>query len=279
MQRRKQSNFEKFKRFKKLFPGIFFVVGFLFLLYYIFLSNLPGGKHFGVTFSGILSLWFFLCGLLQSLKKNNRLPAPLEKAFRLGGYLFSIWLISFFLFCGLIYFPSNQKELPDPDYLVILGAGLNGETPSLTLYKRLTAGLNYLQQHPDLPVVVTGGQGPGESIPEAQAMEKFLLANGISKERILTEDKATSTMENFVYTSELLQKKGAWQPLKINLVTNDFHVFRSKMLAERNGFITGSISAPTPYYLLPSCLVREYFALVKSFIFDRSPVQSGKHQA
>ena len=263
------TNHKKSKILKKFLPGTFFVLGFLFLLYYIFLSNLPGGKHFGVTFSGILSLWFFLCGLFQLLKQNNRLPALVGKIFRLGSYLFALWLISFFLFCGLIYFHSTSHELPDPDYLVILGAGLNGETPSLTLYERLTAGLGYLQEHPDLPVIVTGGQGPGETIPEAQAMEKFLLVHGISKERILTENKATSTMENFVFTAELLQTMDVRQPIKINLVTNDFHVLRSKMLAERNGFIAGTISAATPYYLLPSCVVREYFALVKSFIFDR----------
>jgi len=257
------------KQFKILIPGTFFVLGFLFLLYYIFLSNLPGGKHFGVTFFGFLSLWFFLCGLLQWLKENNRLPAPAKKIFRFGGYLFGLWLISFFLFCGLIHFHSTSRELPDADYLVILGAGLNGETPSLTLYERLVAGLNYLQEHPDLPVIVTGGQGPGETIPEAEAMQKFLTASGIDKERILTENKATSTMENFVYTAELLQNMGVRQPIKINFVTSDFHILRSQMLAERNGFVAGSISSPTPYYLVPSCLVREYFALAKSFIFDR----------
>jgi uncharacterized SAM-binding protein YcdF (DUF218 family) len=136
------------------------------------------------------------------------------------------------------------------------------------LSERLAVGASYLQSHSDLPVVVTGGQGPGESISEAEAMKSYLIALGVAEHRIITEEQSQSTMENFLFTRKVLEQTNTSPPVKIVIVTSNFHLFRSKILAERNGFISGSIAAPTPIYLLPANLLREYAAIVKSMILD-----------
>jgi uncharacterized SAM-binding protein YcdF (DUF218 family) len=250
-------------------PVIFLtILGLLTLIYFIFLYNLPGGKNFGITAVGILSLFFFLSALLIWQKKNTVISKALWRTFKVGLFSFFLWLFSFLLVLGLIYSSTKNYTIENPDYLVILGAGLNGDRPSLTLQKRLGTGLTYLQEHPQLPIIVTGGQGPGETISEAQAMSDYLQQHGINGDRIILESHSRSTMENFVFTSKILEELGKEKPIRIMIITNDFHLLRSKMLAERNGFIAGCLAAPTPGYLLPANLLREYFALIKSLILD-----------
>lgn len=254
-------------RFFSLCTTILFSL--LLLLYYIFLSNLPGGKNFGVTMVGILNFVFFLSSLAIWQWRNPSIPKIVWQAFRTITCLFCLWFFSFLMMIGFIFYHMNTSEVDNPDYLLILGAGLNGAQPSLTLQERLKTGLDYLNQHPELQVIVSGGQGPGETISEAEAMGIYLIDHGISQNRILYESQSTSTMENFVFSSHKLKELGIRQPVRIMIVTSDFHLLRAKMLAERNSFIPGGLPAPTPYYLMPTNLLREYCAFGKSLIFDR----------
>lgn len=246
-----------------------FLLSLLFLAYYLFLRQLPGGIHFGGYLAGFLGLVFLAGGLLCLRKKELPLPQWLRNILHVGVMLFGIWFLSFLLMVAVLFSPWNFEALEEPDYLVVLGAGLNGTRPSLALQTRLETALAYLQQHPDLLVVVTGGQGPGESVSEAEAMGAYLIHQGLAQERLLYEARSTSTMENFSYTRALLASPGRETGVRINLVTSDFHLLRARLLAQRNGFLAGTLSAPTPGYLLPANLLREYFALVKSLIFDR----------
>ena len=70
----------------------------------------------------------------------------------------------------------------------------------LTLARRLDAALAYLEENPKAYVVVSGGQGAGEDISEAEAMRRYLAARGIEESRILMEDKSMSTLENFLFS-------------------------------------------------------------------------------
>lgn len=156
------------------------------------------------------------------------------------------------------------------DYLVILGAGLNGDKLSLSLLKRMEKSVEYLKLNPDSTVVVSGGQGPNETISEAEAMKRYLVSNGIKEEQIIKEDKSTNTMENLKFTKKKLdevnKKEGNYE---ITIVTSGFHMFRSKILAARNGFKAHGYPSSTYAVLIPNFYIREYFAVIKSFIFDR----------
>ena len=155
------------------------------------------------------------------------------------------------------------------DYLIILGAGIKGETLSLSLHERLMVGLEYLEKYPDTKVIVSGGQGRGEAITEAEAMRRFLVSKGIDSSRILMEDRATSTMENFTYSRQLVEQETG-QPLsEVTFVTNSFHILRSRMLAGRNGLKAHALSGKTPKQVVIQTYFREYFALFKSLLVDR----------
>ena len=73
---------------------------------------------------------------------------------------------------------SDLSALP-AKAVIVLGAGVNGTQPSLSLRTRLDAALAYLERWPEVPVVLTGGQGYGERISEAQCMYDYLTARGV----------------------------------------------------------------------------------------------------
>ena len=202
-------------------------------------------------------------------KKNHISRIGIWKVIKIGMIVFAGWLVSLALVASMLMYSAQPIKIDDPEYLIILGASLDGDQPGLTLQQRLQVGLTYLEENPDVDVIVTGGQGADETITEAEAMASYLKQNGISANRIILEENSHSTMENFKFSADILKQHGKVQPIKIVFVTSNFHLPRATMLADRNGFISGRIPAPTPVNLLPANLLREYFALVKSFVLDK----------
>lgn len=176
-------------------------------------------------------------------------------------FLFAFILLESCIIIGGIYQQNTEEQ---PEYLVVLGCGIkpNG-SPTLALKNRLDLSMEYAKEHPDTYIVVSGGQGPNEPMPEAHAMAYYLIDRGIKPERIILEDRSSSTMENFQYTKQILGDTD-----EIAFITNRFHVFRSKILAKRNGFTAYGYGAPTPGIVLINSYLREFFAIVKSLVFD-----------
>ena len=149
--------------------------------------------------------------------------------------------------------------------VVILGCKVRGKSPSLMLQRRLDAAYEYLKDHPDVPVIVTGGQGADEEISEAQCMAEYLEGKGISSDRICLEDKSTDTRGNLTNAREFLEQN-EWDR-HITIVTDGFHQLRAALLAKDLGLGCDAISARTPWYVLPSYWVREWLAVAAYFIF------------
>ncbi len=189
------------------------------------------------------------------------------KAARIFFVVLFAFVLQFLAVIGLICINGVSDEETGTDYLIILGTGLEGEAPSVPMLERLRAGSRYLKKYPDTVVIVTGGQGRGEDITEAEAMRRYLVRDGIEEDRIIEEPRATSTMENFRYSRQLIEEMTGGRPAKITIITNRYHVFRSRMLARRNGLDVYALAtddfegAWTGYF-------REYFAFIKSLIFD-----------
>ena len=150
----------------------------------------------------------------------------------------------------------------DVDYLVVLGAGLHGDVPSLSLTDRLNAACDWLAAHPDCAAVVSGGQGPGETMTEGEAMRVWLEARGIAPERIIVEDEATSTRENLENSFALIRALGGEPDGHTAIVTSEYHLCRAKAMAEKLGVecfgVAGKTSWPT---LALNYFIREGFAV------------------
>lgn len=163
----------------------------------------------------------------------------------------------------------DESALP-ADAVIVLGAGVNGTEPSLSLQTRLNAALTYLESHPDIPAVLSGGQGYGEEITEAQCMYNWLTAHGIDSDRLVLEEEASNTKENLSFSKALLEERGVDVSTgTVALVTNGFHMARTELLANRQGYgATPSIPAKLPWlHLTVNYYLREAFAFPMTLIF------------
>ncbi|WP_246939265.1 YdcF family protein [Bacillus pinisoli] len=190
----------------------------------------------------------------------------MKRIIRLVIYLTLIASISYIsIIHNLIAETAKNAPPRHADYLVILGAKINGKEMSLALYNRVKVALRYLKENPQTIVIVSGGQGPGEDITEAEAMSTYLIKEGISVDRIILEDQSTTTYENLSYSMKLLNPNK-----QMIIVSNDFHLFRSKMIAERLGYKeVYTLPAETPWIVKPKLWIREYAAVCKTWLFDR----------
>jgi uncharacterized SAM-binding protein YcdF (DUF218 family) len=231
----------------------------------------PSAAAIGVAFTWIPGLSFLarllwlsaaalaVYGLTALLGRRTRWRRLAHAARRVMQGLFLLLLLSFFAVEALIWSGAHSDPDTPVDCVLVLGAGLHGETPSAALAARLETAADYLRRHPEVPVIVSGGQGPGESISEAEAMHRYLVRRGVETERIRREGASTSTEENIRFSAALLPAG----PLRVAVVSNEFHLYRARLLARRQGWIPVAVSAPTPYlYLKIAGFIREYASLL-----------------
>lgn len=185
--------------------------------------------------------------------------------------LFLAGVMTFAALFGAVAHGMKDQVYGQPDVMIILGCQVKPWGPSILLQDRLDEALDYLEAHPDMTIVVSGGQGPDEPSTEARAMADYLLAQGVPEENILLEERSSNTMENLRYTKELLEQQGMDVEDGVLVVSNGFHLTRTRMLAQREGYgKISTLAAPSSH--VPSRIkmyVREPLALAKSFLLDR----------
>lgn len=229
----------------------------------------PNGMRFtGYLLLGILAVWY--CGLyLHRWGKKSRTGKICFRMFLAGLSLGAVCLVS--IEAAVVFRGEADNSAVPVDAVIVLGAGVNGETPSAALWSRIRAAEAYLETRPDIPVVLSGGQGAGEAISEAEAMRRALWTEDEAENaRLLLEERSTNTAENFRFSKELLEERGLdTETAVIAVVTNDFHCFRAHMIARKQGLRTIDIPAELPWWwLTANYYLREAFAVVKTALLD-----------
>lgn len=226
----------------------------------------------------VLALFFFFCLNGYTYISYTLLFAIfLIVVFKLGSPLL-IRIVSVITCIGLAYFCfceyliiSNARtdENPEKPYLIVLGASVHGDVPSLSLQHRLEGAFDYLSKYPDSTAIVSGGQGKEELISEAQCMKEWLEDAGIPEGRIIPEDKSTSTEENLKYSWEILKKLGAG-PDDVAILSSNYHLYRAKSMAKAIGMnpagVKGNIGYPI--YTL-GMFIREAFGITHMWAFGK----------
>ena len=164
---------------------------------------------------------------------------------------------------------SHGDSNTDAEYLIVLGAGVNGREPSLSLYHRLVAAETWLKEHPDSIAVLSGGQGPKEEISEAACMYQWLVDNGIAAERLYKEEASTNTRENFQYSADILQQlNNGTIPQPVAVISSEYHLYRAKKFAEQEGIKALGIPAETTWPVLRlNYFIREGAAVARLWAF------------
>ena len=257
---------EKWKALTKR-ERLLFAAALVFLALAVLLRFVPG-----LRFSALLCLCatavLFIFYLLEHFaRRGHRAAAWCELA------LIAALLLGFSLFTVLetmVVRGSFADESDAPvSAVIVLGAGVNGETPSLTLRTRIDAAAAYLEEHPDVPVVLSGGQGPGEAITEAECMRRALVRRGVDESRLYPEERSTSTQENLRYSRAILEELGVAPAQRVAIVTSDFHLCRARLMW---GGDTAAVPAHLPSALYFQCLtvnyfIREAFGLAAYFVY------------
>ena len=236
---------------------LFAFLGVLSALYGVMVFATGSGTlFFAVWF--VIAAGFFALALGTWLDVWARVPVPARRA---GLGCLAALLALFAVVEGAIFTQFDAKGEPGLDYIVVLGAQVREDGPSVVLAHRLDTAYDYLVQNENTRCIVSGGQGYNEPWPEAQGMAEYLTARGIDPERIVLEDRSTSTVENIANSMALMEPGSS-----VGVVTNNFHVFRSVRVAQELGLsdVCGLAAPSNPWYL-PNNLLREFLGVCKDF--------------
>lgn len=235
-----------------------------FVIAFFFKTAVPGYTMTAIVFfaAGLIILAFYALGILA--KKREK------KAKTLRGILIAV------LAAGLMYFAvvesivvkNSVSDEGGADYVIVLGAGVNGTVPSLSLRDRLEAALEYLSANPDTVAVVSGGQGQYEDITEAECMFLWLTDRGIAPERIIREERALSTSQSISFSLELIAADSQKASPAIAVLTAEYHLYRAEEIARREGVSNPlGIAAGTSIPLLrTNYFIREAFAVTAMWL-------------
>ena len=239
---------------------LWLLFAFLFNAYFIAIQIASPGT-FWATIFGYSIVWFILSivcigmYLMDRHKLWNKISDRLKNAF-LGLSIFLLIISSLNLM--FIVHPRVLPKDEKVDYVIVLGGGITKDAElTQSVKKRISKAAEYLKSQPQAIAVVTGGKGPFSPCAEADVLKPYLESLGIEGERILAEDKAKDTIQNFQYSARLLaesQGKSLQEILEspVAIVTSDFHLARSERLAKRIGYqkIYGIASKTPPLFIL-----------------------------
>lgn len=159
-------------------------------------------------------------------------------------------------------------------YIVALGSGLaQGRHVTPLLAHRVDRAIRAWRENPGSTIVMSGGQGPDEELPEARAMRDYALGQGVPDRAVLCEERSRNTRQNVAFSRDLIRRhdarargaageKDAADPGRILVVTDDYHVFRALLLTREEGVRADGVGAHVHLYFSLNALVREWVAYV-----------------
>lgn len=243
------------------------ILGIICLVYYLACGLYAG---FGASYLWIWLVGGLLClaGALFLFKKEAwlgdwHLPASVRII------MIAVLVTIGVLFVGIeskVVSCMFQKGEPQLDYVIVLGAQVKKDRPSIALLHRIETAADYLKENPDTVAILSGGQGNDEPRSEAACMQEELLAMGIEPERLILEDRSTDTVENFRCSLEYIDDPDA----KVGFITSNFHVFRAGGIAKmQTGQEISGIAAPSHSIMQVHYMVREFLAILKDTLTGR----------
>ena len=237
-----------------------FILVFVFLLIIIFLYN--GIKILikeGTKWTNFLSLGTGIAIILLIFAYPVLGRSTSAPWFRFI-YLFLSMSIFYIIFIMVMYTLTswlnliniNTKKL---NYIVVLGAGLLGKKVTPLLASRINRGIEIYHKNPDSKLIMSGGQGPDEEIPESHAMAAYAEEHGVPKSDIIIEDRSKTTNQNLKFSHQLMKPNSTFC-----IVTNSYHVYRALVLAKRQGLQCIGYGAKTKWYFTLNAFIREFIA-------------------
>ena len=262
---------------------LYIFLGVIFNIYFVALQVASPSTFLGTIFGFnivwfLISIFFFALYFVDKFEVWNKVSESVKNV------IFGV-VILFFIISSInllfITHPQMEKKDFEAKYVIVLGGGITkNEELTNSVKRRVERAAEYLKENPNAIAVVTGGKGPFSPCPESDVLKPYLASCGIDENRILAENMAKDTIENFKYSAKLLSEhegKTLREILDspIAVVTSDFHIARSERLAKRMGFTNvNGVYSRTPFLFVLSSYSREiccYIKLNLRIMFTRQP--------
>lgn len=265
IKKKKTSNIKAARVILRLFLVGIGGLGILWLMVPVIVGRIVNiGTVTGILVFGIVAGYGLFMGWC------NRVLANLWKK-KAGKVVLSIMMgIACIILALVIILTTNiiiaaSRKPAEEATVIVLGCRVYGEYASLSLLERLQAAEEYLKAHSEAVCILSGGQGPGEDISEAECMYRYLTEQGISSERLYLEDRSTSTRENMAFSKEIIEEEGF--STKVAIVTNEYHEYRASIIARDLDLEPASVPASTALWLFPAYYVRELYGILYEWVF------------
>ncbi|CAM3735014.1 YdcF family protein [Paracidovorax anthurii] len=207
----------------------------------------------------------------HAVQRRLERSAALRRGWRAGWLLLGAWVASVLVVWAAIartaWAPAKGTAGAPPQAILVLGSATPQGRPAPPLQARLDTAIALATRHPSAWLVVSGGVDFGETLSEGQVMGDYLRAHGVAPQRILQEERSTSTELNLKLSLPLLQSRGLGLETPLAVVTSDFHTVRAQRIARKIGYTQAwAVAAPTPPYIRFNAWLREYFAMASSWM-------------
>lgn len=253
----------------EIFISIIFIFLFSigFLIFFAPISNkiLNVGNIAGMAVCGICDLLtIFHRPAFFALKKLWQ-----YKLFRIISVVLLVIMVLLIVLASIFSYKMVQASNNKPDRtttVIVLGCKVNGYAPTSMLTTRTLSCVEYLKEYPKANVIVSGGQGPGELISEAECMKRILVDSGIDSDRIYVENKSTSTKENIEFSYDIIKENNLCTD--VTICTSEFHHYRTSLICNKIGINNAyAFNSYTLKILLPTYWVREWFGICYELLF------------
>ncbi len=239
-----------------LFPAILMLVFFIEGVKVIRHEGIKPTNLLSMLFSVLLCIYLVIWPVIGNLGKN-RLSTTLYTIIScIAVYVLS--LLSVYSLSA-VFNLFHLKKKRNADYIIVLGAGIIGSKVTPLLAARIEKGIELLRYNPNAVLIMSGGQGSGEDIPESKAMAEYALDKGVGAEKIIMEQKSVSTEENLRFSRELMNKQNP----QIVIVTTAYHILRALILAKRQGIRCVGFGAKTKWYFTLNAFIREFVGYLR----------------
>lgn len=238
----------------------------------VILALVEWGLSFSTVFIIVSIILIYILIGAKNIAYKNKYTRVIYQIYRIVMILFILSFV--FIEGGIVinmYKTKNINNVNNIDTMIILGAKVNEDGVSKTLKLRLDKALEYYEKNKDINIIVSGGQGKDEVTTEALAMKNYLVEHGVNDEDIILEDKATTTLENIIFSKKIIDDLNLGN--RALVVTSDYHLFRGKFIASILGIDNEGLSSTSSlsgriYYMIreyPTSIIDLYRSIKFSF--------------
>ncbi|QGV25761.1 YdcF family protein [Lentilactobacillus kefiri] len=252
--------------------GLAVILGLILSFVFLFVNAIVVWRKEEYSLSGSLTLiagvGVVLVDILIFFNPINA-PAPIQTfimtflTMLILYILLTVWNTISSMLLYQLYFPRNNK-----DYIIILGAGLiDGHKVGRLLGGRINKGIEFYNHqihkaNKHAKIILSGGQGGDEKVPESVAMRDYALEHGARRADMMVETKSINTYQNMQFSKKIIEGDANSSQVRVIFVTSNYHTLRAGILARKVGMNAFGIGSKTPFYYLPNAVIREYLAFV-----------------